>query len=94
MTAYWIGRIKVTDPDAYAAYVKRVPAVLEAYGGRFLVRGGRATTVEGEDWPRNVVIAFPSFEQAEACYRSAEYQEVKALQDAAAVRMIAILDGV
>ncbi len=94
MTGYWIGRIKVTDPDAYAEYVRRVPAILEAYGGRFLVRGGRAVSVEGEDWPRNVVIAFPSFEQAKACYHSAEYQEAKALQDAAAVRMIAIVDGV
>lgn len=94
MSAYWIGKIRVTDPDAYAEYVERVPEILETYGGRFLVRGGRAVTVEGEDWPRNVVIEFPSYEQAVACYNSPEYEEAKALQEGAAVRLIAIVEGV
>ncbi len=34
MTGYWIGRIKVTDPDAYAEYTKRVPGDPGAGGAR------------------------------------------------------------
>ncbi len=40
MTAYWIGRVKVTDEAAYGEYAKRAGPVLEKHGGRFLARGG------------------------------------------------------
>jgi uncharacterized protein (DUF1330 family) len=36
---YWIARITVTDPDRYGAYAKALPAVVERFGGRFLVAG-------------------------------------------------------
>lgn len=94
MAGYWVVKVRVTDPDAYGEYAKRVPPVLEKYGGRALVRGGTASTVEGEDYPRNVVVEFESYEQALACYNSPEYQEVKAYQDGAAERLFAIVDGV
>ena len=39
MAAYLIADVEVLDQEAYAAYGAQVPSTLEAYGGRFLVRG-------------------------------------------------------
>ena len=93
MPAYWIARVKVSDPDSYGEYAKRVPAAVEKFGGRFLARGGRVECLEGEAYPRNVVIEFPDFESAVNCYNSPVYQEAKAFATGAADRDIIILDG-
>ncbi len=40
MSVYSISSINVKDWDAYAEYMKLVPAVIKKYGGKYLVRGG------------------------------------------------------
>lgn len=76
MKAYWIAHVDVTDPEQYQQYTQRAPAAFQAYGGRLLARGGRSEALEGRPTPqRSVVIEFESYEQALACYRSAEYQQ-------------------
>lgn len=94
MTAYWIGRVRVTDPDGYGEYAKRAGPAIEKHGGRFLARGGRTVTLEGDEYPRNVVVEFPSVEAAEACYNSPEYQEAVAFAKDAADRLLCIVEGV
>lgn len=93
MAAYWIAHVNVTNPEAYAAYAKLATPAIESHGGKFLARGGRAATLEGEEFARNVVVEFPSFDQAVACYNSPAYQEAKALQEGAAVRSVSIVEG-
>ena len=39
MPAYIIADVQVTDPEVYVGYTKLVPATVEAYGGKFVVRG-------------------------------------------------------
>ena len=39
MSVYSISSINVKDWDAYAEYMKLVPAVIKKYGGKYLVRG-------------------------------------------------------
>ncbi|UIJ36509.1 DUF1330 domain-containing protein [Allobranchiibius sp. GilTou73] len=88
---YWIGRIDVTDPDRYAEYAAANGAAYAAYGGRLLVRAGDFKAVEGAARSRNVVIEFPSYDQALACYRSDLYQAARALrEDAASIELIVI----
>ncbi|WP_456307336.1 DUF1330 domain-containing protein [Paeniroseomonas aquatica] len=48
MSAYLIANITVTDPTGFAAYRDRVAPMIAAHGGRYLVRGGAVTPVEGE----------------------------------------------
>ena len=91
---YWIARIAVTDPERYGAYARALPAVVERFGGRFLVAGGRFESVEGEAKPRNVVIVFDSFEAARACWFSPEYAEVARLREGAAAVDVVIVEGV
>ncbi|WP_295466819.1 DUF1330 domain-containing protein [uncultured Pseudomonas sp.] len=95
MKGYWIAQVDVTDPDAYRGYTDRAPAAFARYGGRFLARGGRAEQLEGDGWAtRRVVIEFDSYEQALACYRSAEYQEACGHRQSAARAEIFIVEGV
>jgi uncharacterized protein (DUF1330 family) len=90
---YWIARVDVHDAEAYRAYLAANGAVFEKYGARFLVRGGASEQVEGTGRERNVVLEFPSYERALACYRSPEYQPVKALRLAASEADILVIEG-
>jgi len=73
--------IDVKDSASYAKYVERAPATIEKYGGRYLVRGGRVTSMEGGWNPERVVILeFQNLEQLERWNQSAEYQELALLR--------------
>lgn len=90
---YWIARVDVHDPDAYKDYVAANGAVFRKFGARFLVRGGQSVTPEGTVRQRNVVLEFPSYADAVACYQSADYQPVKAMRTAASEADIVIIEG-
>jgi len=92
---YVIAQITVTDPDAYPEYMAQVGPTIAAYGGEFLVRGGRATSYEGAPpGDRNVIIRFPSYDAAQAWYHSPEYAPAKALRMAASTSVQTIVEGV
>ncbi len=85
MPAYMIVQLKVTDPDKFAGYRSAVPAVVEAFGGRYLVRGGAVEVLEGShDGRRVVVFEFPSVEAIKRFWNSPEYARVKPLRENAA----------
>lgn len=92
MPAYVIVEIEVTDPVEYERYKERVPPTIAAYGGRFLVRGGKAQGLEGGwDPGRIVVLEFESVERAKAWWASEEYAEPKAMrQRSSSARMIVV----
>jgi hypothetical protein len=48
MSAYIFASIEITDHVAYQEYRRRVPAVIAAYGGRYLARGGAVQRLEGD----------------------------------------------
>ena len=94
MTAYAIVRVNVTDPEKYAEYTKRTPAAVAAFGGRFIARGGTTETLEGPTETRRVVVVeFPDFEQAKACFASPAYAEAKSYRVGAAEMEVVIVDG-
>ena len=81
MSGYIIAEVQVTDPERYEEYRRQVPAYVAAYDGKFVVRGGRAQTLEGPvRTHRVVVIEFPSMERLLAFYDSAEFSPLKALR--------------
>jgi uncharacterized protein (DUF1330 family) len=71
---YWLARLDISDRETFAEYRKRNAAPIAAFGGRFVVKGGRAETMLGPQRGENVVIEFDSYAQAAACFRSADYQ--------------------
>jgi uncharacterized protein (DUF1330 family) len=48
----------LTDPDKFAAYQPLSMKAIEAYGGKFLVHGGRSEAFEGSTRPPSVVLEF------------------------------------
>lgn len=95
MAAYIVVEVEVRDKDRYEDYKRMVPPTLTPYGGRFIVRGGAAETLEGEWSPQRVVIVeFPSVEQAKAWWGSEEYAEAKALRQATAHTRMIVVAGI
>lgn len=90
---YWIVDLEVTDTEAYKQYQAFVRPFLAANDGRFLVRGGQQTVVEGQVSSRSVVIEFPSYDHAMRVYHSQEYQEGMKLRLGASTANFAIVDG-
>jgi uncharacterized protein (DUF1330 family) len=90
---YWVANIDVIDMDGYKAYVAANAEPFRQFGAKFLIRGGQSEAVEGKLRARVVVIEFPSYEAALACYRSPGYQAAKALRIGKGVGEIAVLEG-
>jgi len=93
LKGYWIVHLDVTDPEGYKLYVAGIQTPFGMFGGRYLVRAGRTEVTEGRQRPRAVVIEFPSYAAALACYRSAEYQDVKKLRHGRAEADLLIIEG-
>jgi uncharacterized protein (DUF1330 family) len=94
MKAYVVVQERIEDEETFADYRKAVVATLAAYDGRFLVRGGALSVLEGE-WthPRLIIIEFPSRAAAEGWYRSPEYQKLLPLRLRSSVGNLIIVDG-
>lgn len=90
---YWIGRVDVTDPEAYKGYVAANAAAFSKYGARFLVRGGKYEAKEGVARARNIVIEFESYEKALACYQSPEYAAAIRKREGAAIADMIVIEG-
>ena len=95
MAAYVIAQVDVNDPERYVEYRKMVPASVEAYGGKFIARGGKAEVLEGEKQlpERVVIIEFESMERAKEWWASEEYREAKALRQATSNGTFFLVDG-
>ncbi len=90
---YWIVRADVADPERYKAYMAANAAPFREFGARFLVRAGRSENPEGSARARNVVIEFPSYEAAQACWKSPEYQEAIRLRQPVSTLDLVIIEG-
>jgi uncharacterized protein (DUF1330 family) len=81
MAAYAIFDVEIRDMERYREYMRQVKPLIEAAGGRYLVRGGAHKVFEGEWFPRRLVLLeFPSMDALQAFYLSPEYQELKSLR--------------
>jgi len=88
---YWIARVDVSSEDGFKPYAAANQAIFKKFGARYVVRGGKFDGMEGTSRSRNVVIEFPDYATALACYRSPEYQaNIKVRQPHATVDLIVI----
>jgi uncharacterized protein (DUF1330 family) len=90
---YWIALVDVRDDEGYKVYAGNNPAIFRKFGGRYVARGGKRELVEGSAPNRHVVIEFPDFDSALACYRSPEYQANIANRKAHATANILVVEG-
>lgn len=91
---YWVAHVEVSDPDQYVHYVEGAKAAFERYGARFLSRGGDNVEVEGAmGRSRHVVIEFDSYQDAQDCFNSPEYQAARAHRLPAGTATIVLMEG-
>ncbi len=94
MPAYVIVNIEVQDATQYEVYKQMAPASIEAYGGRYIVRGGPVDILEGRWTPRRVVVLeFPDARQAHLWWNSSEYADGKALRQSCAYTEMIVVEG-
>jgi uncharacterized protein (DUF1330 family) len=94
MKGYWIALYKkVENKENLLNYASKATKVIESYGGKPLVRGGKYICLEGNDYPRTVIWEFPSYEAAEKCYNSSEYQQAWILAKNSTERNLQIVEG-
>ncbi len=94
MKAYVIVDVKITDQQRYEDYKKLTPASLVPFGGKFVVRGGATSTLEGNWRPgRIVVLEFPSVQQAKDWWASDAYAPAKALRQSASETKMILVEG-
>lgn len=80
-----IGNISVRDPALWAQYVAQVPATLEGWGARLVLRGERRAVLGGAyRHAHTVVIEFDSLQAARGWHESPAYQALIPLRHRAA----------
>jgi uncharacterized protein (DUF1330 family) len=94
MAAYVIVEVSIHDPIKYEEYKKLTPAAIAAFNGKFLVRGGETTTLEGDWQPeRIVVLEFPTVDRANEWWNSELYTKAKDIRQEAAKTKMIIVEG-
>ena len=96
MAVYALVELEIGNLEEMNPYVERVHSTIEAHGGRYLVRGGRAQVQEGGlgDYPTKVIVEFPSMQAAKTWYDSDEYQAILPYRTANSTGNFVWLEGV
>ena len=84
---------KIENMETLKEYAVKATAAISKYSGKFLVRGGKNITLEGNQSPRTVIVEFPTFADAEKCYNSNEYQEALSILKGFVKRNLQIIEG-
>jgi uncharacterized protein (DUF1330 family) len=90
---YVIVHVTVNDTENYSNYAAAGLGVLEEFGGKILVRGGKAEVREGQLRDRNIVIEFASFDKAVEWYESEQYAPALAIRKECADSDFVIVEG-
>jgi uncharacterized protein (DUF1330 family) len=94
MPVYLIIDVTIIDPEVYAEYVEKAPAVVEKYGGTYLARDGRVLTMAGGWHPQRIVLVeFDSIEQVQECFASPEYLALAPLREQSSTSRSIIIEG-
>ena len=85
---------KIENMETLKKYAVKATTAIGKYSGKFIVRGGKNITLEGNQSPRTVIVEFPTFVDAEKCYNSDEYQEAHNILKGSVKRNLQIIEGI
>ena len=95
MKGYWVCIYeKIENSEKLKEYAAKAKPAVEKFAGKFLVRGGKNITLEGNQSLRTVMVEFPNFSDAEKCYNSDEYQEAHNILKGSVKRNLQIIEGI
>lgn len=94
MAAYIIVEVTIHNPVEYEEYKTLTPLSLKNYQGKFIVRGAKTESLEGDWHPqRMVVLEFPTLALAKAWWACEEYAPAKALRQRNAYTKMIVVEG-
>lgn len=96
MPAYMIVTAKIYDREAFInGYGKAAAALVEQFGGQYLLRGPGVRLLEGSfgEGTSMVISEWPDLAAAEAFWHSPEYQDIKKLRDGLADCQILLVEA-
>ena len=88
-----VAEVEVTDPATFKEYGDKAPGTIKQYGGRYIIRGGKSESVEGDAPKRFIVIQFDNVEKAKAWEDSPEYGAIKPIRHKSAKSRVFIIEG-
>ena len=91
--AFYIAAFEVTDSEGIRPYSQQVEGTFMPFSGRYVARGGKTVSLEGEAPKRIVMIAFDSMEQAQAWYNSPAYRAIRPIRHKSATSRVYIVEG-
>ena len=92
---YWLATYKkIENKDNLINYEAKATETIKSFDWNPLVRGRKYKCFEGDDFPRTVIWEFPSYEAAEKCYNSAEYQKAWNLAKNSTDRNLQVVEGI
>jgi uncharacterized protein (DUF1330 family) len=91
---YVVAEVQVTDPAGMQPYGQQAPGTISAFGGKYVVIGGKPVALEGEAPPSLIVLQFGSVEKAKAWYDSPAYSAIRPIRQRSAKSTIFIVEGV
>ena len=83
----------INDDNALKEYAAKATQAVRKYNGKFLIRGGKNITTEGNDFVRTTVIEFSSFDIAREYFYSKDYQDAHKLLKKTTIRNHQIIEG-
>ena len=91
---YWVSLyFKIDDQESLKKYSEIVTPIIKSFGGVPLVRGGKSTKTDGDNFIRAVIWEFPSYQAAVDCHNSKEYQNGWSLTKKTTKRHMQIIEG-
>jgi uncharacterized protein (DUF1330 family) len=94
MPAYVVAMMSIHDPETYKKYTDLTPPIVKKHGGKFLTRGEKVTTIEGEEYKaRMAILEFPSEDHVRAWFADPEYQKAMVWRRAASTSRILVQQG-
>jgi len=69
--AYVITEVEILDQAAFDEFSPKVPATMQPFGGKYLARGGKVISLEGDAPKRVVVSVYDNVEKAQSWRDSA-----------------------
>ena len=96
MPTYMIVTAKVSDRQAFLdGYARAAGALVERFGGRYILRGSGAQRLEGEfgDSASMVISEWPNKQTALSFWNSPEYRDVKMLREGIAECQVLLIEA-
>ncbi len=94
MPAYIIVELLITDKEGYGEYKRLAPTSISSYDGKYIIRGGRTESLEGNWNPERIaVLEFPTFERAKEWYASEMYKKARSIRQQTAITKMILIEG-